>query len=82
MNFRTLRENRAQIMIVFALLFILGVILAVYRLTSRVTPDANEMQRNASSTRTALALTSGALLGPFPTSTAPTADSLESLNEL
>lgn len=60
-------------MIVFAVLFILGVILAVYTLTSRKSPDAANLQRGASSTRTALALTSQALLGPFPTATAPSA---------
>lgn len=73
MNFRNLRENRVNIMILFAVLFILGVILAVYRLTSRKPPDPADLERNASSTRTALALTSQALLGPFPTATAPTA---------
>ena len=58
-------------MILFAVLFILGLILAVYTLNSRELPDASNLQRHASSTRTALALTSDALLGPFPTSTAP-----------
>ena len=72
MNFRYLRENRMNVLIVFALLFILGVILAVYTLTSRESPGGAN-QQDASSTRTALALTSQALLGPFPTSTLPTA---------
>ena len=77
MNFRYLRENRMNILIVFALLFILGVILAVYTLTSRESPGAANTQQDASSTRTALALTSQALLGPFPTSTLPTATATE-----
>ena len=53
-------------------LLLIGLILAVYALTSRRSPDVAQMQRNAASTRTALALTSQALLGPFPTFTAPT----------
>lgn len=73
MNFRTLRETRVNVMILFAVLLILGVILAVYTLTSRESPDAADLHQGASSTRTALALTSQALLGPFPTATAPTA---------
>ena len=77
MNFRYLRENRMNILIVFALLFILGVILAVYTLTSRGSPGGANSQQEARSTRTALALTSQALLGPFPTSTLPTATATE-----
>ena len=77
MNFRYLRENRMNVLIVFALLFILGVILAVYTLTSRESPGAANSEQDASSTRTALALTSQALLGPFPTSTLPTATATE-----
>lgn len=73
MNFRNLSENRTTVMIVFVLLLILGVILTVYRMTSREPQDATGLQRDASSTRTALALTSQSLLGPFPTPTAPTA---------
>ena len=77
MNFRNLRENRVNEMIMFAVLLRLGLILAVYVLTSQESPDAARMQRNASSTRTALALTSQALLGPFPTFTAPTVTASE-----
>src|SRR5688572_27397468 len=57
---------------VLAVLLFIGLILVVYALASRETPDITQTQRNASNTRTAVALTSQALLGPFPTSTAPT----------
>ena len=77
MNFRYFRENRANAMILFGVLLILGLILAVYALTSLESPDAAGLQRDAKSTRTALALTAQALLGPFPTSTAPTATASE-----
>jgi hypothetical protein len=69
---RAIKGNRMYLQALLAILFILGLILVLYALTSRESPDTLEAQRNANSTRTAVALTSQALLAPFPTSTAPT----------
>ncbi|HJR80601.1 MAG TPA: hypothetical protein VJ821_11045 [Anaerolineales bacterium] len=74
LNFlREIRENRMALQALFVGLFFIGLILLVNALTSRETVDTAQLQRDADSTRTAVALTSDALLGPFPTSTAPTA---------
>ena len=72
MNFRVSGENRAILQFVFVGLFLIGFIVTIYTLLSSIPPDAGDAQRHASGTRTAIVLTSQALLGPFPTSTAPT----------
>jgi len=64
-------------MILFAVLLLLGLVLVIYAIVNRRAPDAAQQQRDANSTGTALALTSDALLGPFPTATAPTATASE-----
>ena len=67
-----IREYRVYLQMLLIVLIFIGFLLAAYGLTAPETQDAAQSGRNALSTRTALALTSDALLGPFPTSTAPT----------
>lgn len=67
------KENRIPIQILLATLLCIGALLLIYTFAFRHSPMDTEAQQKANGTKTALALTSGALLGPFPTSTAPTA---------
>lgn len=73
MNSNFLRENRAQLLIFVAIFAFIGLLVMVYVFGSR-TPSETDLNaaKNAATTKTAIALTSKALLGPFPTPTGPT----------
>ena len=66
------QQNRIRLQILFISIFGLGLLLLAYLFASRRSPLDAEAVQGANSTKTALAMTAGALLGPFPTSTVPT----------
>src|SRR5215212_12146790 len=71
MNFRWKKyADFPQVLLAFLLSLILFA--GWVAILSMVPPDSADQQTRASNTRTAIALTSQALLGPFPTSTGPT----------
>jgi hypothetical protein len=72
-NFTISGENRARLQVLFAGLLLIGLIAAVATAMVRSSPGGGDTQGDANGTGTAIALTSEALLGPFPTATAPSA---------
>jgi hypothetical protein len=66
------KENRISLQILFISILCIGLLLIVYAMGFRRSPLDAEVRQEANSTKTALALTADSLLGPFPTSTAPT----------
>src|SRR4026207_1176929 len=67
------KENRILQQVLLISMLCIGLLFLVYMVTFRRSPLGADAQRQANSTKTALALTAGPLLSPFPTSTAPTA---------
>src|ERR1041385_5450291 len=67
-----IRENRFFLQLLRGSVLSIGLLLVLW-ITFRVPSSSADAQKNSSSTRTAIAMTAQALLGPFPTSTAPTA---------
>src|SRR6478609_1932480 len=66
------KEYRIPLQILLATLLCIGALLLVYAFAFKRSPLDAEAQQKVNSTKTAIALTADALLGPFPTSTAPT----------
>jgi len=67
-----LRENRFYLQTVGATALFIGLIVVLWIAFNDPT-SRGDAEKSANSTRTALAMTERALLGPFPTATAPTA---------
>jgi hypothetical protein len=66
------KENPVPLQVLFVGLIGIGLILLLSIVAFWRSPLDAGAQRKANSTKTALALTAGSLLNPFPTSTAPT----------
>src|SRR6266496_1883185 len=67
-----LRENRYYLQLLRGSALFIGLIFVLW-IAFRVPTSGADAQKNAKGTKTAIAMTAQALLGPFPTSTAPTA---------
>jgi len=66
-----LKENRFYLQALKGIGLFIGLLIVSW-IVFRAPNDNVDAPRNASSTRTAIALTAGALMGPFPTATGPT----------
>lgn len=66
------KENRVPLQALLISILCIGLLFLVYLVAFRRSPLDADAQQHANSTKTALALTAGPLLSPFPTLTAPT----------
>ena len=66
------RKNRIPLQALLISILCIGLLFLVYMVAFRRSPLDADAQQHANSTKTALALTAGPLLSPFPTLTAPT----------
>lgn len=74
MNSNFIKGNRVQLQVLLQILMCIGLILVAYAgIFGNTIRGSIDAQRSASSTKTAIAMTAGALMGPFPTATVPTA---------
>jgi hypothetical protein len=66
------KENRTPVQVLLISMLCIGLLFLVYMVAFRQSPLDADAQLKANGTKTAVALTAGPLLSPFPTSTAPT----------